>query len=208
MNAQPEGHSPPPERHLRAVDTATGEVAADVDVQALVYEVEQLRSDLELAEKDLRAKRALIRKLQTDAEKERRSYLARDVVERIFDYWREACRHPNSKLTSDRFDAVRWALDAGYSEEQIRMAVDGAAFDPFITRQRNGRDKRHDDLALICSNGKRVESYACKAPRPSNPRRSEPVVVRWLDGETWGVVFPLDDDDEEFACKAPRRTEG
>jgi hypothetical protein len=156
-----------PVRHLRAVDSQTGEIADDVDVQALVYEVEQLKADLENAERDLRAKRALIKKLQTDAEKERQAYAGRETVTRIFDYWSETCRHPNSKLTPDRFDSIRGALERGYTEAQIKRAIDGAAFDPFITRRRNGTEKRHDDIELICRDGKRLEEFACKAPRRS-----------------------------------------
>jgi hypothetical protein len=180
-------------RHLRAVDAQTGEVAEDVDVQALIWEIEQLKADLENAERDLRSKRALIKRLQTDAEKERRAYAGREAVERLFDYWREACRHPNSKLTADRFDSVRAALERGYTEEQIRRAIDGAAFDPFITRRRNGTAKRHDDIELICRDGKRLEEFACKAPASGAKRTRPEVVIRWLDGETWGVVPRLID---------------
>jgi hypothetical protein len=190
-------------RHLRAVDQH-GEIA-DLDVAGLQHELEQTKAELELLQQDFLKKLAEIRRLKADKERERKSYVWRETVERIFDYWREACRHPNSKLTGDRFDAVRWALDSGYTEAQIMLAIDGAAFDPFVTRQRNGRMKRHDDLALL-NEGKRIEAWACKAPRPVE-RRREPVVARWLDGETWGVVpFLLDREErpEAFACKAPR----
>jgi hypothetical protein len=152
-------------RHLRAVDAQTGEIADDVDVQALQAELAEVKSELELLQQDFLKKLAEIRRLKADKERERLIYTRRAEVEEVFDYWRATCNHKRSKLTPLRFDAVKGILEHGYSPEQIRLAIDGAAFDPFCKPRKNGTVERFDDLELICRDGKYLETFACKAPR-------------------------------------------
>ncbi len=84
---------------------------------------------------------------------------ARDVERELFDYWRERCNHPNSRFTADRRTKLQARLRDGYTPEQIREAIDGAAANPFI---KDGR--RFDDLELICRSGSKLEGFIGRTP--------------------------------------------
>lgn len=171
---------PEPARHLRAVDENTGEVFAtprEAELQALVDKLTQDRKNLE---KDLRAKRRKITELERDLVREREVYPDREKILRIHSYWNRRMGHDQA-LTADRFDAVRGMLEElklvrveGKSRAQkvpafsypddFKRAIDGGWFDPFVTKQKNGREKRHNDLALICRDGKTFQSFIDRAP--------------------------------------------
>ncbi len=127
--------------------------------------IEELEGSLADAERDLRKKRREITALKREKERERQTFEQRDLVLRLFGFWQARCGKQRSKLTPDRFDALKHALEWGYSAREIAFAIAGAAHDPFITKDRNGRDVKHQDLALICRDGKHLESFANRAPR-------------------------------------------
>lgn len=95
-----------------------------------------------------------------------------DPVLILFEYWRERCGHPQAKPTRERLSKIRGRRNEGYSDEQIREAIDGAARAAFV----NDAGKRFDDVELICRNGSKLESFieraSAKAPAaaPSNAR--------------------------------------
>jgi hypothetical protein len=150
---------------LRLVNTQTGEIVEDIQLDNALRRVEELEADVANLEKDLRAKRALITRLNRDRERERRAYEDRQVVESIFGEWQRECSHPHSKLTAERFDAIRGMLEKGYKREQFSLAIAGAKFDPFCTKRKNGTVQRHDDIELICREGVKFESFANRAPK-------------------------------------------
>lgn len=88
-----------------------------------------------------------------------RSSSAREVERELFDYWREKTNHPQAKLTDDRRRKLRARLREGYTSEQIRSAIDGAAQAPYI----NDVGRRFDDLELICRNGSKLEGFMARA---------------------------------------------
>jgi hypothetical protein len=174
-----------PARHLRAVDENTGEVFATPKEQELQALVDKLTQDRKNLEKDLRAKRRRITELERDKVKERMGYERRDDVKRIATYWHKKCRGGDKRcnpMSPDRFDAVRGLLDQEqivvdeetgqrrrepmYTLEQFKAAIDGAAFDAFVTTRKNGSQQRHDDLELIARSSKHFEEFIAKAPRP------------------------------------------
>jgi hypothetical protein len=73
----------------------------------------------------------------------------------LFDYWREQCGHSDAKFTADRRAKLRSRRREGYTDEQIRQAIDGAAKAPFV----NDAGKRFDDLELVCRTGSKLESF-------------------------------------------------
>jgi hypothetical protein len=77
------------------------------------------------------------------------------AARRLFTYWQERCGHDTAKLTRDRRRKLEARLREGYSEQQIRQAIDGAALRPFV----NDAGKRFDDLELICRNGSKLEDF-------------------------------------------------
>jgi hypothetical protein len=48
-------------------------------------------------------------------------------------------------------------------------AIDGAAFDPYTTKRKNGSTKRHDDFTLIFRNADKMEEFANRAPKGWKP---------------------------------------
>ncbi len=134
--------------------------------------IEELEGSLADAERDLRKKRREITALKRDRERERETFEQRDLVVRLFGFWQVRCHKQRSKLTPDRFDALKRALEWGYSAREIAFAIAGAAHDPFVTKDKNGRDVKHQDLELICRDGKHLESFANRAP---NGRRPAPI---------------------------------
>lgn len=81
------------------------------------------------------------------------------TVRRLFEYWQAQCRHPQSRLTAERRRKCEARLREGYTEEQGRTAIDGAARAAFV----NDQGKRFDDFELIFRNGTKLESFIERA---------------------------------------------
>lgn len=79
----------------------------------------------------------------------------RSAVGRIFAYWQERCDHKQAKLTPDRTRAILARLKEGYTEAEVRKAIEGAAVAAFV----NDDGHKYDDLTLICRNGSKLESF-------------------------------------------------
>lgn len=79
----------------------------------------------------------------------------RRAVAELFEHWQATCGRPKAKATAERRRAVRARLADGYTVEQVRSAIDGAAVAAFVDE----RGKRHDDLTLICRNGSKLEDF-------------------------------------------------
>jgi hypothetical protein len=95
----------------------------------------------------------------------------RTVIE-IFDYWRRRCAHPTAKPTRERREKVAARLRDGYTVEQIRTGIDGAARGAFV----NDSGKRFDDLELICRTGSKLESFIDRAaPAVANGGNVHPI---------------------------------
>jgi hypothetical protein len=149
-----------PARHLRVVDTETGES------KNLETYVQELQDQLEGAEKELRAWRTRYANLKRDKDAEARKHPLWPQGVKAFQYWQKECRHPRSGFDADRFWAVLPFLKDTdhYGEEMVRRAIDGAAYDPYTTRRKNGTVKRHDDWELIFRTSGKVEEFANRAP--------------------------------------------
>jgi hypothetical protein len=84
----------------------------------------------------------------------------------LFAYWQRQCGHPNAKPTRDRLAKVRARLSEGYTAEQVRQAIDGAARAAFV----NDAGKRFDDLELICRNGSKLEDFMSRSTARAKPQ--------------------------------------
>lgn len=166
----------------------TGEVVEHLEDAKLLARIEKLDGDLKAAEKDLRSKRRMITELQRNKVQERLQYERYKDVERIATYWHKRCRGGSARcnpMSPDRFDAVRGLLDQErivvdeetgkkrrepmYTLDQFKAAIDGAFFDCFVTKRKNGSVQRHDDLELIARSSKHFEEFIAKAPRRAEP---------------------------------------
>jgi hypothetical protein len=94
----------------------------------------------------------------------------KEEVESLFAYWKERCKHPTARLGSDRRAKVQARLKEGYSVEQIRKAIDGAALDAYV----NDKGVRFDDLELICRNGSKLELFIKRASGGDSGERGMP----------------------------------
>ena len=102
------------------------------------------------------------------------SSLRSDVVE-CFAYWQEQCGHPHAKLTTERKRRIEQRRKDGYTVQQIRKAIEGAARRPFV----NDQGKRFDDIELICRNGSKLEDFMSRAePGNGHVVPISPVIAR------------------------------
>jgi hypothetical protein len=92
-----------------------------------------------------------------------------------FEYWQARCNHPNAKPTAERVRKIEARYAEGYTSEQVRSAIDGAARGAYV----DDSGKRFDDIELICRSGSKLESFIQRASgsvtpitklRPDDPR--------------------------------------
>lgn len=149
-----------PERpQLRVVDASTGELLASCPGCA------ELEDEIAGLNKDLRAWRSRYAKLARDAERDAREHRNWAAVAELFDFWRSECKHPRSRLNAERFALAQPYLDKD-GAPMCRRAIQGAAFDPFITHRKNGKPKRHDGWDLIFRSREKFEEFCNRAPEP------------------------------------------
>ena len=96
----------------------------------------------------------------------------RDDARALFDYWRERCNHPSAKFTAERRQKVEARRREGYSVDDVRKGIDGAALNPPTDRESGFK---HDDLVSVCRNGAQLERYMARADARPNvvPMRRE-----------------------------------
>ncbi len=108
----------------------------------------------------------------------------------VFDHWRTACGHAGAKPTRDRRSKVIARRREGYTLDDIKRAIDGAATAAYV----NDAGKRFDDLELICRNGSKLDSFIARAPTAGH----EPQAARTADPEVERTNRLLDDEAREL----------
>jgi hypothetical protein len=129
-------------------------VVEDPEKVRLKAEIEILEGQVKDLERDIRGKRAAIRRLTNEREKERQAYARREEVELWFTVWQVATNHPKSKLSAERFDAIRKAIDLGYELEHWELVCEFAGalpYGPYYKRKATGpeNDRRDDPHLLV-----------------------------------------------------------
>lgn len=85
------------------------------------------------------------------------------VVQDLFQYWQERTGHQRAKLDDKRRRKIAARLKDGYSPEEIRQAINGAAKFPYVTaagRSATGRpNERFDDIELVCRDAVHLERF-------------------------------------------------
>ena len=153
------------EPSLRLVDTASGELT---DPTTVIVGLEEVIAGLE---RDLRAKRTTITKLENALTDKAEAHALYPQAEIVFAHWKRACNHPRSLLGEKRREAILSRLKEGYTVEQLCKAVDGLAYDPNQKPRKNGSMERYDDLEIAMRSDQNVERYANRAPRTEKPRQ-------------------------------------
>lgn len=97
----------------------------------------------------------------------------------IFAYWQQVRKHPDAKLTDGRRAKITARLKDGYTETDIKLAIDGCNNSPHHTGT-NDTGTVYDDLTLICRSGEKLEMFKAKAPaaarkaaQPTQPQQPE-----------------------------------
>jgi hypothetical protein len=175
MSPQPARHLHPvedePKAPLVVVNTKTGEQVGSIDehVQPLLDQIAGLQRDIQ----GWTMRHA---ELKRDKEGEAKESPVWPSALRVFDHWKKVCKHPKSVWTLDRFELIRpWLEKLGdkkkpeaerlaEAEALCILAVDGIAYDPFVTERKNGTKKRHDGWHLIFDSAERFEERCNAAP--------------------------------------------
>jgi hypothetical protein len=109
------------------------------------------------------------------------------AVRGLFEYWQDECDHSQAKLTHERRQRIEARLREGYTEQQIRQAIDGAARAPFV----NDQGKRFDDIELICRSGSKLESFMERMTMVSPLPARDPALERM---DAWKHGYPTDEE--------------
>ncbi len=142
---------------LGVVHPETGEVLTCPACQTREDVIVQL-------EKENRLHKAKITKLERDDNKSARNDSCWDEAQALFEWWQLACWHPRSTLSAEDFWMVKPHLQKRDGLINCLRAVCGAAFDPYITQQKNGRAKRHDGWDQIFKTKAKMERYEERVP--------------------------------------------
>lgn len=141
---------------LRLIDTETGEVH---ETCPNCVESERILAELE---RKYRGALSQIGNLRRDKAKEAEQHKLFPRARRLFDVWRRVCDHPRAKWTPDRFWEVEPRL-RDYGEVRVCRAIMGGAYDPFVTRRKNGKPNRHNKWPQIMAASK-FEDFEERAP--------------------------------------------
>lgn len=146
-----------PARHLRVID----EDGIELDGCPACA-----RKDDELAglQRDIRGWAARYAELKRDKESEAQRSRYWPAALEVFEHWQTVCKHPRSGWSADRFFLVEPFLKK-HGVEMCKRAIDGYAFDCFVTTRRNGSKRRHDGWELIFGDRGHFEEGVNKAPR-------------------------------------------
>lgn len=140
--------------HLRLVDTETGEIVEHEDAHT---ENIALRAALTRAEN-------VIKGLRSALADQRTAYPKRGLIEDAFTDWQHRTSHKKSKLTDDRFDAIKSMVDKGYSFEHFTLVNEALAalpYERYGKRYPTGsKGERKDDIGWVCEKGRRFEQLA------------------------------------------------
>ena len=143
--------------NLRIIDSSTGEVQRDCPNCQLMAD------DIAGLERENRAWRARYAELSREREEDIEADPLYNDALIVFKEWKAKCNHPRSKFDAARFKLIR-AFLRDHGVEMCRRAVAGAAYDPYVSKRRNGTSKRHDGWELIFRDKGRFEEFVNRAP--------------------------------------------
>lgn len=98
-----------------------------------------------------------------DPQKKLREHEQWNRVHTFFKKWQRATGHTRSRFTADRF-VVALSFFDDYEDEMIERGISGIAFDPYVTRRKNGTEQRHDGWELLFRDAGKFEEFCNRAP--------------------------------------------
>lgn len=145
-----------PARHLRVIDADGIELDGCPSCSVKDDHIAGLQ-------RDIRGWTARYAELKRDKEADAKKNTLWPAAVELFEYWQSVCKHPRAGWDADRFYLVEPFLKSD-GMDLCRRAIDGAAFDPFVTTRRNGSKKRHDGWELVFRDRSKFEEFVNKAP--------------------------------------------
>lgn len=131
--------------------------------------IENLTDTIKALEATLVGNRAHINKLKGELVDKRGTNKLRPAAEEVFAHWRTLCSPRAREFTGARFDSVVARLRAGASVDLLKLAVEGAAYKPYVLhggrRSATGEpSQREVRLDLICRSEDHVDRFASYVP--------------------------------------------
>ena len=81
------------------------------------------------------------------------------IINEIYNYWFSVMnKDGKTKFTAKRKSKIKARLKEGYTEQQIKQAIDGCANSPYHMGQ-NDNKTIYNDIELICRSGEKVEQF-------------------------------------------------
>lgn len=90
-------------------------------------------------------------------------------VEQVFERWKGTMGHSRARLDAARSKAIRAMLAAGYTVEDLQLAIFGCSISPFHQGQ-NDRATKFDDIGLICRDAQHVDKFIAIAEKSISRR--------------------------------------
>lgn len=81
-----------------------------------------------------------------------------EVIEAVFERWKTTMGHSRAKLDQKRAKAIRAMLVAGYTQEDLELAIFGCSISPFH-RGQNDRGQKYQDIGLICRDAEHIDKF-------------------------------------------------
>ncbi|OZI20519.1 hypothetical protein CAL26_23785 [Bordetella genomosp. 9] len=79
-------------------------------------------------------------------------------VRRVFDHWRDVMQSPRSQLDAKRVKAIKAALKAGYSVDDLRRAISGCSKTPH-NMGKNDRHQKYNGIELILRSADQIDRF-------------------------------------------------
>ncbi|MES1987100.1 MAG: hypothetical protein V4440_03565 [Pseudomonadota bacterium] len=102
-------------------------------------------------------------------------------INEIFTYWQQVMKHPCAKLDSKRKTKIANALKLGYSNEELKQAIDGCALTPY-NMGANERSEKYDDIELILRDASHIDRFITNATNTANRALPDHVTSDTLAG--------------------------
>ncbi len=148
--------------------------------------VKRLRKLADRIEATSQTQDPLVSKLRAEEE------AVRPLVRRIFDYWQLRMGKPRAKLTKGRVRVIGARNRDGYTEAQLRQAIDACAASDFHMGD-NERMQAYNDLTLIFRNGEKLEQFL-EMRSTQDPTQNESTEVQRLQREAQEALARGDTD--------------